>query len=32
MELSRLRAENVRLRLENEILKKATAYFARDAL
>jgi transposase len=32
MELSRLRAENARLRLENEILKKATAYFAKDAL
>ena len=30
MELSRLRAENVRLKRENEILKKATAYFARD--
>jgi len=32
MELSRLRAENVRLKRENEILKKATAYFARDSL
>jgi transposase len=32
MELSRVRAENVRLRRENEILKKAAAYFARDAL
>lgn len=32
MELSRLRAENARLRLECEILKKATAYFARDVL
>ncbi len=30
MELSRLRAENVRLKREFEILKKATAYFARD--
>ncbi len=30
MELSRLRAENFRLKRENEILKKATAYFARD--
>lgn len=30
MELSRLRAENVRLKRECEILKKATAYFARD--
>ena len=32
MELSRLRAENARLKREVEILKKATAYFARDAL
>ena len=38
MELSRVRAENARLRREVEILKKATAYlcpsgcFARDAL
>ncbi len=32
MELSRLRAENARLKRENEILKKATAYFAKDAL
>jgi transposase len=32
MELSRLRAENARLKLEVEILKKATAYFAKDAL
>ena len=30
MELSRMRAENARLRMENEILKKATAYFAKD--
>ena len=30
MELSRLRAENIRLKRECEILKKATAYFARD--
>lgn len=30
MELSRLRAENLRLRRENDILKKATAYFARE--
>jgi len=30
MELSRLRTENGRLKRENEILKKATAYFARD--
>lgn len=28
-ELSRLRQENVRLRMEAEILKKAAAYFAR---
>ncbi|GMV70151.1 MAG: transposase [Pseudomonadota bacterium] len=32
MELSRVRAENVRLRRELEIVKKAAAYFARDAL
>ena len=32
MELSRLRAENARLKREVEILKKATAYFAREAL
>jgi transposase len=32
MELSRLRADNVRLRREVEILKKATAYFAKGAL
>ena len=32
MEISRLRAENLRLKRENEILKKATAYFARDVL
>ena len=32
MELSRLRAENLRLKRENEILKKAAAYFAREAL
>jgi transposase len=30
MELSRLRAENIRLKRECGILKKATAYFARD--
>ena len=30
MELSRLRAENIRLKRECEILKKGTAYFARD--
>lgn len=32
MELSRLRAENARLKMHIEILKKATAYFAKDAL
>ena len=32
MELSRLRAEVIRLKREVEILKKATASFARDAL
>jgi len=32
MELSRLRSENVRLQLHVEILKKATAYFARGAV
>lgn len=32
MELSRLRAETARLKRELEIVKKAAAYFARDAL
>ena len=32
MELSRLRAENSRLKRENEIIKKAAAYFAKDVL
>lgn len=32
MELSRLWAENIRFKREVEVLKKATAYFARDAL
>jgi len=32
MELSRLRAENVRLKRECEILKKAAAYFAKETL
>ena len=32
MELSRLRAEVARLKRENEIIKKAAAYFARDVL
>lgn len=31
-ELKALREENRRLRLENDILKKATAYFAKDSL
>jgi transposase len=31
MELSRLRAEVIRLKRECDILRKATAYFARDA-
>lgn len=31
-ELSRVRAENIRLKREKEIQKKATAYFVRDAL
>lgn len=32
MELSRLRAEVARLKRENEIIKKAAAYCARDVL
>jgi len=32
MELSRVRAENARLKMEVEILKKATAYFAKEHL
>lgn len=32
MELSRLRAENARLKMHVDILKKATAYFAKNAL
>jgi transposase len=32
MELSRLRSEVARLKRENEIIKKAAAYFARDVL
>ena len=32
MELSRLRTENQRLKRELEIIKKAAAYFAKDAL
>ncbi len=31
-ELKTLRDENRQLRLENDILKKATAYFAKDSL
>jgi len=30
MELARLRSENKRLRMERDILKKATAFFAND--
>ena len=32
MEFSRMRAENARLRMELEIVKKAAAYFAKDVL
>ena len=32
MEISRLRAENARLKMEMEIVKKAAAYFARESL
>ncbi len=31
-EMKNLRKENARLRLENEILKKAAAYFAKESL
>lgn len=31
-EMRRLRKENKRLQLENEILKKAAAYFAKDTI
>jgi len=31
-ELSRLRQENAKLRLERDILKKAAAYFARESM
>jgi len=30
-ELARLRAENARLRMERDILKKATAFFAKES-
>jgi transposase len=30
MEMARLRAENKRLRMERDILKKATAFFANE--
>jgi transposase len=32
MEMARLRAENARLKMHLEIVKKAAAYFAKDAL
>lgn len=32
MELTRLRAENARLKMERDILKKARAYFAHEVL
>jgi transposase len=32
MEISRLKAENARLKMHVDILKKATAYFSKDAL
>ncbi len=32
MELSRLKAELAKAKMENEILKKAAAYFARESL
>jgi transposase len=32
MELNRLRRENAELKMEREILNKATAYFARESL
>ena len=31
-EVSRLRAENARLKVEKEILKKAAAYFAKESM
>jgi len=32
MELARMKKENVELRMERDILKKAAAYFARESL
>jgi len=32
MEIARLKAELSRVRMERDILKKATAYFARESL
>jgi len=32
MEMARLKKENVTLKMENEILKKAAAYFAKESL
>ena len=32
MELARLRAELARVKMERDILKKTTAYFAKDSL
>ena len=32
MELARLRAETARVKMERDILKKATAYFAKESL
>jgi transposase len=31
MEVSKLRAENTRLKMEKEILKKATAFFVKES-
>ncbi len=31
MEIARLRAENARLKMERDILKKATVYFAKES-
>jgi transposase len=32
MELARVKKENITLKMENEILKKAAAYFAKESL